>query len=416
MLDFAALAGQMEAALDAEAWRPSSLLHALVAAQELCAACAERCDFNALLSSATQKESIPESWHPARLLDDTSSPNAVHTAIAPPLPHIVAAADGSQIYPDSHEIADCYLLNISGIALRYGDTPASTHAQENALMQAVPQFFSAASKDEWHGGSRKDGSRDAGAVNREMVDARRHIAELDELARLLESTPPDMAAIGLCDGIFDLRVAATQSWRNHALAENNRALDALRQCGHPVGGYIAASRATDVVIALRVVLNELADGGNPSEESDAALSRLTDVRLFDALLKNGERSTIFASGRSFSGTRYMASTRDDSDAATSRHATCFFYLKVDDGNVARLEFPRWVSEPPGWLDLLHALVLSQIEKGGGYPVALMEAHEQAVVRGSERDLFYQLLEERMAARGWQPRRSAKNLSKSRPLV
>jgi hypothetical protein len=38
------------------------------------------------------------------------------------------------------------------------------------------------------------------------------------------------------------------------------------------------------------------------------------------------------------------------------------------------------------------------------------------VRGSERDLFYQLLEERMTARGWQPRRSAKNLSKSRPLV
>jgi NurA-like 5'-3' nuclease len=91
-------------------------------------------------------------------------------------------------------------------------------------------------------------------------------------------------------------------------------------------------------------------------------------------------------------------------------------LKIDEGNVARVEFPRWVAEPPGWLDRLHALLTSQIEKGGGYPVALMEAHEQAVVRGSERDLFYQLLEERMTARGWQPRRSAKNLSKSRPLV
>jgi hypothetical protein len=44
-----------------------------------------------------------------------------------------------------------------------------------------------------------------------MVDARRHIAELDELARLLESAPPQTAAIGLCDGIFDLRVAASQS-------------------------------------------------------------------------------------------------------------------------------------------------------------------------------------------------------------
>ncbi|HEX8235616.1 MAG TPA: DNA double-strand break repair nuclease NurA [Abditibacteriaceae bacterium] len=417
MLDFAALAAQMEAALDAETWRPSLLLRALEAAQELCTACGRRGDFNALLSSAAQKESIPESWHPARLLDDSSAPNAAYAAVAPPLPHVVVAADGSQIYPDSHEIADCYLLNISGIALRYGDTLTSTPLQDNALMQAVPQFFSAASEDDWHGGAtRQNGTRDAGSVNREMVDARRHIAELDELARLLESVSPNIDAIGLCDGIFDLRVAATQSWRNHALAENNRALDALRQCGHPVGGYIAASRATDVVIALRVVLNELADGDNPSDETDAALSRLTDVRLFDALLQSGERCATFVSGRSFSGTRYMASTRDDSDAATSRHATCFFYLKIDEGNVARVEFPRWVAETPGWLDRLHLLLASQIEKGGGYPVALMEAHEQAVVRAVERDLFYQLLEERMTARGWQPRRSAKNLSKSRPLV
>lgn len=416
MLDFAVLAAQMEAALDAEAWRPSSLQRALEAAQELCAACAQRGNFNELLLNAAQKESIPESWHPARLLDDASSPNDAHAAIAPPLPHVVVAADGSQIYPDSHEIADCYLLNISGIALRYGDTPASTPIQDNAVMQAAPQFFSAATEDEWHGGSRSGGTRDAGSVNREMVDARRHIAELDELARLLESAPTDVAAIGLCDGIFDLRVAASQSWRSHALAENNRALDALRQSGHPIGGYIAASRASDVVISLRVVLNELASGDKPSDETDAALSRLTDVRLFDALLRNGERSATFISGRSFSGTRYMASTRDDSDAATSRHATCFVYLKIDDGNVARVEFPRWVAESPGWLDRLHALLASQIEKGGGYPVALMEAHEQAVVRGSERDLFYQLLEERMTARGWQPRRSAKNLSKSRPLV
>jgi hypothetical protein len=213
-----------------------------------------------------------------------------------------------------------------------------------------------------------------------------------------------------------LRVAASQSWRSHALSENNRALDALRQCGHPIGGYIAASRATDVVIALRVVLNELSEGDSPSDDTDAALSRLTDVRLFDALLQDGERSATFVSGRSFSGARYMASTHDESDTNTSRHATCFFYLKIEEGDVARVEFPRWVAEPAGWLDRLHALLASQIEKGGGYPVALMEAHEQAVVRGTERDLFYQLLEERMMARGWQPRRSAKNLSKSRPLV
>jgi hypothetical protein len=53
----------MEAALDAESWRPSSLQLALDAAQQLCAACKQRGDFNALISSAVQKDSIPESWH-----------------------------------------------------------------------------------------------------------------------------------------------------------------------------------------------------------------------------------------------------------------------------------------------------------------------------------------------------------------
>jgi hypothetical protein len=46
----------------------------------------------------------------------------------------------------------------------------------------------------------------------------------------------------------------------------------------------------------------------------------------------------------------------------------------------------------------------------------MEAHEHAVVRGSEREAFYLLLEELMRARGMSPRRSNKSRSKSRPLA
>ncbi len=37
------------------------------------------------------------------------------------------------------------------------------------------------------------------------------------------------------------------------------------------------------------------------------------------------------------------------------------------------------------------MVCDQIRKGSGYPVSLSEAHEQAVVRASDRELFYDLL-------------------------
>ncbi len=47
-----------------------------------------------------------------------------------------------------------------------------------------------------------------------------------------------------------------------------------------------------------------------------------------------------------------------------------------------MEVPEWVARRKDLLDLTHALVLDQCRRGQGYPVALSEAHEQAVVTGS----------------------------------
>jgi NurA-like 5'-3' nuclease len=44
------------------------------------------------------------------------------------------------------------------------------------------------------------------------------------------------------------------------------------------------------------------------------------------------------------------------------------------------------------LNLAHCLVLDQCRRGHGYPVALSEAHEQAVVTGADRENFQRLLE------------------------
>jgi hypothetical protein len=57
--------------------------------------------------------------------------------------------------------------------------------------------------------------------------------------------------------------------------------------------------------------------------------------------------------------------------------------------IARVEFPAWV-DPPG-LERLAACVADQIRKGMGYPVALAEAHEQAVVKASDRRAFLDLV-------------------------
>jgi hypothetical protein len=41
--------------------------------------------------------------------------------------------------------------------------------------------------------------------------------------------------------------------------------------------------------------------------------------------------------------------------------------------------------------MITKIVVDQVKKGYGYPVALAEAHEQAVVKGPDRDFFYHLI-------------------------
>jgi len=406
MLDFGDLVGQIETMLAAQRdWLAAGDIGQI--AREVCAQCDADANFNAAVAAALDRGDLPEGWHPAQLLDPR---DALRSSLpAPPLsaPVRICSADGSQIFPDAHEIAFCYVLHLSRIALLY-DGEGS-----RAEMSATAHFYHEATEDDWHEEAAKRGG---GAPAREFVEARRHIAELDALAECLEAA--EESAVGLSDGILQLHPSSQHAWRDFAVTQNARALERLRQTGHPVAAYIAASRARDVVTGLRVVLlarqaaGELDDGG--LARSETALARLTDVRLFDALLQPGERSATFVANRFRPRNKAGESQKSTSDGAAD--ASCFFYLKLDEGEVARLEFPRWVPDSAAWLNMVHSAARDQAARGGGYPVALMEAHEHAVIRGPERDAFFALLEELMTARGIPSQRSAKKRTKMRPLV
>ncbi|HEX2173498.1 MAG TPA: DNA double-strand break repair nuclease NurA, partial [Dehalococcoidia bacterium] len=104
-----------------------------------------------------------------------------------------------------------------------------------------------------------------------------------------------------------------------------------------------------------------------------------DRDLFANLLDYGERSAVFQ----IHSRNIIDEYRD--------HATCFFYLHVGN-EVARVEIPLWLARQPDRVRLVHQLVLDQVERGLGYPAALVEAHERAVVRGADRDEFTHLIE------------------------
>ena len=92
------------------------------------------------------------------------------------------------------------------------------------------------------------------------------------------------------------------------------------------------------------------------------------------------------------------------------HRVYFFYLRVDD-EIARIEVPEWVAKDEGLLNLAHTLVLDQCQRGHGYPVALSEAHEQAVVTGADRENFWALVESSLVEEHLPTPTSAKSQSK-----
>ena len=120
--------------------------------------------------------------------------------------------------------------------------------------------------------------------------------------------------------------------------------------------------------------------------------------LEDHLLDYGERSALFISPSKIVMKHYGI------------HHIYFFYVNVGD-EIARIEIPKWVATDEKLLNLTHTLVLDQCQRGYGYPAALSEAHEQAVVTGADRENFWQLLDETMTAEKMPAPTSAKNFSK-----
>ena len=330
-------------------------------------------DFDRLKEKIEQSKT---SWLVAGLRD---SIDCRHAPIRIPADFAVIATDGSHIELDRHQAVRCFLLNISHVMLRYGSQP-------EALLESAPQLY--------------DDSdlviRPPGGQGREqtiegtLLGAKRSVEECRHLADLARTLPVETPCIALLDGTLMLWGLepypdfVTEELLNKGLVrEFDRLLQTSKNRRLAFGSYISAPRSTDVVNALRVAACPL-DAPNcdrcPSGERDCEwLAGLADSQLFFGLLAPGERSDVFASRSKIVREYYL------------EHAIDFFYLRLDD-EVARVEIPRWIGEDQRLLELLHCLVLDQCRRGQGYPVALSEAHEQAVVTGADRENFWRLVE------------------------
>lgn len=337
-------------------------------------------------------------WHQARPLEPLSFRGPLS---APPQSYIVIATDGSQIAPSRHEISPCYLINIGLIRFIYG-------TGERPLLSSEPELFYR-EQDLY-----TNTQRQMVSITEDKISLERSLKELEKLADLGEDTRrnwPKHTIVALLDGSLHSILPEIQPLpseiQNRILSRLNRAFERLEAAEIPVCAYISQSRRSEVIQLLRLTrcpyaLPDCNSHCAEGQEACHGLTPLPDRDLWADLLQPGERSPLF-------------STHLSPPTALANQAMCFFYLNCGP-EIARLEIPRWVADRPDWLMHIHSLVYAQVEKGQGYPIALAEAHNQAVIKGADRHQFYTLLSRKLLEAQMGLTLSRKELKKRRGLV
>ncbi|MCC6382693.1 MAG: DNA double-strand break repair nuclease NurA [Dehalococcoidia bacterium] len=303
-------------------------------------------------------------------------------------PLSVVAADGSSIEPDRFAPVQCYVINTGFVLLPYGVGGRATLGAQALL---GPEAATVDGEDD--GG--ESGGRGLG------VNLLRDVMELE----MGESVAAEALAWGpaalLLDGTLlpwdlDSRQVAPEV-REAMQRRTEAALGRLRAHGDglSLGAYVSGSRGSDVVTSLRALTG--GEGAWP----------LADAQLFAGLLGDGERSAVFRATSQRSGTV-------EELPVFREHPVWFFYLRVG-GDLARVEVPGW-GATSGRVGRLHAAIVDQCARCGGYPRALQEAHEQAVISAGDRLQFARLLENEAARQRLPAQVGGKQMSKRRRAI
>lgn len=352
------------------------------------------------------------SWPLARPTDEPM--NAAFSPPERPRSYSVLALDGSSIDVDRHLPVDCYVMNFGWMVIHYGDHPG---AEGDSSVELQPTGEDLYLRDT------DDPSRESAVIGA-VLSVVRSVRELALLADHAEAlATPARPLLALIDGNLALwnldkpdlpdTIAEQLKYGDRGII---RALDRLRAlaadgrvlfCGFVsrtgAGNLAHSLRLTACPLAPRVVCRECPGKADGTRPCDAA-GLPDDSAVMKEILAPWQRSAVFLphSARRGGGAEEWYKE--------AGHEIAFFYLRVGD-EIARIELPVWMAENADRLGLLHALLVHQAQQGGEYPVALQEAHEQAVISTGDRTYFTHLIARELELNGIPWQTSAKALSK-----
>jgi hypothetical protein len=319
-------------------------------------------------------------WRDRIIFANATPVEPLDTAITIPVPpkvHTVIATDGSQIAPNHHEIAYCYLLNIGRVVLHYGQNL-------HPLLDSIPEVYYRP-EDLYV-------SRQWGISTEDWMSHCRTVSEIVMLAELA-GIPQAAPALAMVDGslVYWFLEQLPLEARDRILPPILKAWRQMREAKIPMIAYLSASRNVESLNFLRLlacphpVPDCLSHCQHMERYPCQVFESLRDTSLWASTLQPGQRSPIWRSNA-----RILELYEEQ------RIYFCYVHVGTE---IARIEFPAWVKEDPIMLDQALGLILAQVQKGYGYPVAIAEAHNQAVVRGGDRTRFFALLERQMIKAG-----------------
>ena len=325
------------------------------------------------------------------------------------------SVDGSHIDVDRHLPLRCHLINLGGCAVTYGQDFGCQLFSEPTLAVDDADLY-LPSPDETRGETLIAGP---------LLGALRTVREVERLADAVENLPDDRPVLALLDGtlaFWDLQRGNYPRYvADVIIAERLRpALARLRAASTDrrpvaVAAYTSRPRTTEAAGAVRLMLCDQGDADCnrlcTARHSDLAscdrAAGFDDRDLFELLLEPGHRSPLYRSSH--------LAARFALGLATGQEWSHLYYLH-GGAEIARVEVPDWLADDPELLALSHAMLVKQCELGLGYPVAISEAHEQAVISGHDREEFRRLILMLLEQRGLPTTESAKAFSKRRPWV
>ncbi len=288
--------------------------------------------------------------------------------------YIAIATDGSAIAPDSDFILNYYLINIGYVVIGYG---------KNHFFEAnsIPELFY----------EEKDLYETVGEnrylVKGELLQAKMLLEESKILSKKIEENANrNVPIISLIDGTliqWEIK-GRDERYKKHFIESFESLFKKSIELNIPVAGYISGSHSKDVVGLIKYFLYK---NGVTSDDL-TKFDMLEDIDIFGELLNKGERSAVFISNVPI--LKYY-----------NYKPIYFFYLNTGR-EVVRIEIPSFIigdGKDFSKVSLIQQLILSQSEKGKGYPVVLREAHEQAVIRNGDKFALENLLREKLLSEG-----------------